>query len=122
MILRMMLWINKQDGASPGPLSGVNSHHSINCNVYNFNQLNSDDMTELFLDAPRRGCRPVRSARRTGLFKQLRIKLLEFDSLPPLSLDTPNSLAERTLGILFRNIIQKFIHLCIINYYFKRKE
>jgi hypothetical protein len=54
-------------------------------------------------------------SRADGLFKQLRILLLEFDSLPPLSLDTPNSLAERTLGIiLLPNIIQKFIHLLLL--------
>ncbi len=53
-----------------------------------------------------------------GLFKQLRVRLLEFDSLPPLSLDTPNSLEERILGMdLFRNIIHKFTNIIKIIYY-----
>jgi hypothetical protein len=36
-----------------------------------------------------------------GLFKQIRVALLAFDSLPPLSLDTPNSEEERILGKCF---------------------
>jgi len=45
-----------------------------------------------------------------GLLKQLRVTLLEFDSLPPLSLDTPNSLEER---ILARDVYEDSVYLSI---------